>query len=206
MGTLLDVLLVVVGSALVLAVYDSALRTFVLPRGEQPPHPAHVPEPPLGLQPARRESRTYEARDRVMALYAPVGLFGLVLVWLTLVFVGYTLIFYAVIVPTWHDAIELSGSSLLTLGFELPPRGLPGYVLVFTEAATGLAILALLIAYLPTIYGAFSRREREVSRFATLAGTPPSAVAARDAVPPDRLAGPSARALVDLRGMVRGAG
>jgi hypothetical protein len=177
MGTLLDVLLVVVGSALVVAVYDSALRTFVLPRG------ARNPLTRLTFQSLRsvfnlfaRESRTYEARDRVMALYAPVGLFGLVLVWLTLVFVGYTLIYYAVIVPTWHDAIELSGSSLLTLGFELPPRGLPGYVLVFTEAATGLAILALLIAYLPTIYGAFSRREREVARFATLAGTPPSAV------------------------------
>jgi hypothetical protein len=177
MGTLLDVLLVVIGSALVVAVYDSALRTFVLPRG------ASNPLTHLTFQGIRavfnlfaRETRTYEARDRVMALYGPVSLFGLVLVWLTLVFVGYTLIFYAVIVPTWHDAMELSGSSLFTLGFELPPRGIPGYLLVFTEAATGLAILALLISYLPTIYGAFSRREREVARLATLAGTPPSAV------------------------------
>jgi hypothetical protein len=177
MDTVADVVLVVAGTALILAVYDSALRTFVLPRGGSNPLTRLTF---VGLRSLfnlfARESRTYEARDRVMALYGPVGLFGLVMVWLTLVFVGYTLIFFAVIVPTWHDAIELSGSSLFTLGFELPPRGLPGYILVFTEAATGLAILALLIAYLPTIYGAFSRREREVVRLATLAGTPPSAV------------------------------
>jgi len=161
----------------VLAVYDSALRTFVLPRGVSNPITRMTF---LGLRSIfnlfARESRTYESRDRVMALYGPISLFGLVFAWLVMVFVGYTLIFHSAIVDTWHDAIELSGSSLFTLGFELPPRGLPGYIVVFTEAATGLGILALLISYLPTIYGAFSRREREVARLATLAGTPPSAV------------------------------
>ena len=122
------------------------------------------------------ESRTYETRDRIMALYAPIGLFALVFSWMALVIGGFTLIYYALIRDTWHDAFELSGSSFFTLGFELPSAGVPGYVAVFAEAATGLAILALLIAYLPTIYAAFSRREREVARLATLAGTPPSGV------------------------------
>ena len=49
-------------------------------------------------------------------------------------------------------------------------------MLSFTEAAAGLAILALLIAYLPTIYNTFSRRELGVTQLATRAGTPPSAV------------------------------
>ena len=177
METLGDVALVVLGAALVLAVYDSALRTFVLPRGVSNPLTRATF---LGLRSIfnlfARESNTYESRDRVMALYGPISLFGLVTVWMVIVLTGYTLIFRGAIVDTWHDAIELSGSSLFTLGFELPPRGLPGYVAVFTEAATGLGILALLIAYLPTIYSAFSRREREVARLATLAGTPPSAV------------------------------
>ncbi|MEX2256833.1 MAG: hypothetical protein WEC34_15445 [Acidimicrobiia bacterium] len=177
METAADVLLVLVGVTLVLAVYDSALRTFVLPRGVSNPL-TRITYVSLRWVFAKiaRESRTYETRDRIMALYGPISLFILVFVWMLIVITGYTLIFRAVIVDTWHDAIELSGSSFFTLGFELPPRGLPGYVVVFTEAATGLAILALLIAYLPTIYGAFSRREREVSRLATIAGTPPSAV------------------------------
>jgi hypothetical protein len=177
METLGDVALVVLGAAMVLAVYDSALRTFVLPRGVSNPLTRATF---LALRSVfnlfARESKTYESRDRVMALYGPISLFGLVTVWMVIVLTGYALIFRGAIVDTWHDAIELSGSSLFTLGFELPPRGLPGYIVVFTEAATGLGILALLIAYLPTIYGAFSRREREVARLSTLAGTPPSAV------------------------------
>jgi hypothetical protein len=168
---------VLLGAGLVLAVYDSALRTFVLPRGVNNPLTRFTfVVLRWFFNKLAGPSRTYETRDRVMALYGPISLFGLVFVWIVLVVTGFALIFRAVIVDTWHDAVELSGSSLFTLGFELPPRGIPGYLVVFTEAATGLAILALLISYLPTIYSAFSRREREVSRLATIAGTPPSAV------------------------------
>ena len=46
----------------------------------------------------------------------------------------------------------------------------------FAEAGIGLGLLALLIAYLPTIYGAFSRREVLVAHMSARAGTPPSAV------------------------------
>ena len=49
----------------------------------------------------------------------------------------------------------MSGSSLFTLGFVRPPD-LATNVFAFLEAATGLALLGLLIAYLPTIYAAFS--------------------------------------------------
>src|SRR5262245_9181323 len=175
--TAVDVLLVLAGVLLILAVYDSALRTFVLPRGSSNPLTRMVF---VGLRwvfdRLASESRTYATRDRVMALYAPISLFVLVFTWMTLVIGGFTLIYYALIRDTWHDAFELSGSSFFTLGFELPSAGVPGYVAVFAEAATGLAILALLISYLPTIYGAFSRREREVARLATLAGVPPSGV------------------------------
>jgi hypothetical protein len=40
----------------------------------------------------------------------------------------------------------------------------------------GLMLVALLIAYLPTIYGAFSRREAVVAQLEVRAGSPPSAV------------------------------
>jgi hypothetical protein len=39
-------------------------------------------------------------------------------------------------------------------------------VIVFIAAATGLVIIALQIAYLPTLYGAFNRRETEVALLA----------------------------------------
>ncbi len=40
----------------------------------------------------------------------------------------------------------------------------------------GLAIVALLISFLPTLYGAFSRREVAVGRLTTRAGEPPNPV------------------------------
>ena len=55
-----------------------------------------------------------------MALYGPIGLLALVVVWLVLVIVGYGLMFH-VVVDDWARAFELSGSSIFTLGFVVPP-------------------------------------------------------------------------------------
>jgi hypothetical protein len=51
----------------------------------------------------------------------------------------------------------------------------PSIALSYTEAAIGLLLLALLITYLPSIYGAFSRREAAVTALEVRAGSPPSA-------------------------------
>ena len=50
---------------------------------------------------------------------------------------------------------------------------MPSTFVAFTEASIGLGILALLIAYLPAIYSAFSRREVAVTDLEVRAGTPP---------------------------------
>ena len=174
-----DVLLALAGLFLVGAVVDSAVRTFVLPRGASSFVTRHVYRA-LGwlFRTLCKPARTYEARDRIMALYAPTALVSLVVVWVLLVLVGFTFVFRAVVFDDWVDAFEMSGSSLFTLGFVRPPRGSGewGYVIAFVEAGIGLFILALLISYLPTIYGAFSRREVAVARLAARAGTPPDAV------------------------------
>lgn len=173
-----DVLYVLVGAAFVLVVLDSALRTFVLPRGVitllsrfvfvQIRHCFDL---------FAREGRTYAARDRVMALYGPVSLFLLVFVWMAMVIFGFTCLYRGGLgISSWTRAFELSGDAFFTLGFDTVAHGVPSHVLVFIEAATGLGLLTLLIAYLPTIYGAFSRRELAVAKLATRAGTPPSAV------------------------------
>lgn len=178
MDTVADVVFVIIGLALVFAVFDSALRTFVLPRG------VSTFLVRLVFIPSRwffdllaREGRSYEARDRVMALYGPLTLFALVFFWMALVVAAFTLIYRGALgVTGWKHAFALSGSSFFTLGFATSPGTVVGYVLVFIEAASGLGILTLLIAYLPTIYGAFSRRELMVAKLATRAGEPPTAV------------------------------
>ena len=64
-----------------------------------------------------------------------------------------------------------AGSSLFTLGFAVPAGTAPA-VIVFLAAATGLVIIALQIAYLPTLYAAFNRRETAVALLNARGGFP----------------------------------
>jgi len=167
---------VVLWIALLVLVLDSALRTFILPRGAAPLITRLVF---VGLRGAfnalARATRSYEGRDSVMALYGPVGLLVLPLVWLLMVIGAFTALFHVLGVRGFERAFEMSGSSLFTLGIVHPPD-LATIALAFVEAASGLTLLALLIAYLPTIYAAFSRREVLVAQLAVSGGEPPSGV------------------------------
>jgi len=164
------------GVGVLFLVVDSALRTFVLPRGATPLVSRGVF---VGLRivfkVVARGARTYNGRDSVMALYGPVGLLLLPGAWMVMVLAAFTAMFHAVGVHGFERAFEMSGSSLLTLGF-VQPDDLPTNILAFLEAAIGLALLGLLIAYLPTIYAAFSRREVQVAQLEVRAGNPPSGV------------------------------
>jgi hypothetical protein len=169
-----NIALIVGGTAAILIVVDAAIRTFVLPRGTVVGFTALIFLALRGVfnlvAPARRG---YEARDRVWALYAPVSLLALPAVALAVVFLGYACIFMGLEHDGWREAFETSGSSLLTLGFVHPPD-LPSVFVAFTEAAIGLGLLALVIAYLPTLYNTFSRREIAVTELSIRAGTPPT--------------------------------
>jgi hypothetical protein len=118
---------------------------------------------------------TYEQKDGVMAMFAPIGLLLMVPMWLFLTTVGYALIFWGMGIRPFADAYLLSGSSILTLGFATADN-MPQTIVAFTEATVGLILVAMLISYLPTMYSAWSRRESMVSLLEVRAGEPPSAV------------------------------
>ncbi len=122
-----------------------------------------------------RRVTTYEDRDRVMALYAPLTLLLLPGLWVAAIMIGYVFMYWAIEPRPLYDAFSLSGSSLLTLGFT-KTEGIVSLLLEFSEAVLGLTMIALLIAYLPTMYSAFSRREAMVARLEVRAGSPPSPV------------------------------
>ena len=174
MHAFVAVLLVAVGVAATLVVLDAAVRTFVVPRGTVVLFTVVVflvIRRVFNLFASPR--RSYEARDRVMAFYAPVALLALPFFSMLVVFGGFACVFAGIEDLGWRSAFMTSGSSLLTLGFERPPD-LPAAFAAFSEATMGLALLALLIAYLPTIYNTFSRREVAVTDLAIRAGTPPT--------------------------------
>jgi len=173
---LLRVIALAIGTTIVIAIPISAVRTFVLPRGVSD-QIARVVFRSMGWLFRRfaRPSRSYADRDRVMALYAPVTLLLLPVVWLACVLVGYALIFWGLGVRPLGLAFKFSGSSLLTLGFATVDQGW-AVLLAFTEATMGLILVALLIAYLPTFYGAWQRREAGVALIEVRAGSPPSPI------------------------------
>ena len=169
------ILAAIAGSAVVLIVLDAAIRTFVLPRGATVAFTRLISKASrMVFDVFARPARSYEQRDRVMALYAPITMLLFPTIWLSCIFVAFAVIFWSVETVEWAEAFRLSGSALFTLGFDTP-RNLGPDLLTFLEAALGLGLLAMLISYLPTIYGSFSRREIAVGQLAVRAGTPPSA-------------------------------
>jgi hypothetical protein len=172
-----DVVVFALGAVAALGTLGSAVRTVVLPRGI-PARLSSLVFVVLGrvYRLRIRRTATYERRDRVMAGFAPAALMLLVVEWLTITLAGYTAMFWAIGARPLRAAITDSGSSLTTLGFS-QPRDLPSVLLAFTEAGLGLTLLALLITYLPSLYGAFSRREAAVALLEVRAGSPPFGVA-----------------------------
>ncbi len=118
-----------------------------------------------------------------MALYAPLSLLLLPVVWLGMILGGFMMMFHALGVSSWRTAFVESGSSLFTLGF-VRPGDVPTDVLAFLDAAFGLGVVALFVAYLPSIYNAFSRREVLVA----LLSAPRRHAAVGDRVPDPHLA------------------
>jgi hypothetical protein len=170
------VILFILGIGTVSTTLFSAVRTFVLPRGDNNALTRYVFIGMFRLFSLRlKKASTYEARDRIMALFAPLALLALPITWLTLIIIGYTFMFRAVGVESWYEAFKISGSSLFTLGF-FTSDTLHASILEFTEATLGLGVVALLLAYLPTMYAAFSRRETLVTLLEVRADSPPSAV------------------------------
>ncbi len=162
------------GVALVLWTLLSAIKTVVVPRAYQSSLTRfHFVAWRRVFDLFARPSRSFESRDAVMALYSPIALVTLPAQWVMLVVSGFTAINWGSGIRPVREAFVTSGSSMLTLGFVRPP-GVGRVLIAFVEAGIGLVIVSLMISYLPTIYGSFSRREALVGMLEVRAGLPPS--------------------------------
>jgi hypothetical protein len=171
------VLAFLAGAAIVVATGASAVKTVVVPRAEHSLLQRWVfvaLRKPFDWCVDR--AATWESADRMMARFAPFAMVLLPGVWVACVLIGFAGIHWAIEADGWDRAFEVSGSSLLTLGFAFD-HGSGSVAATFVEAAIGLGLIALLISFLPTIYQQFSRREVLVSQLAARAGTPPTPLA-----------------------------
>ena len=160
------------GAFIIVGTWTTVIATLVVPRGLRSRLAAAVAwciRATLGRVAGRRER--YEDRDRVLSLAGPTLLISLLATWVLLVFLGFGLMFWPFSGPSLPRGLEVAGSSMFTLGFATADGAGP-IALMFLAAAVGLSVVALQIAYLPTLYNAFNRRETLVTMLESRGGVP----------------------------------
>jgi hypothetical protein len=169
----MNVLLFVVGLAIVLSTAASVLFTIVLPREPRGFErlTSYVNRAVrLAFLALSRLARTYEGKDALLAPTAPVALIGQLLFWAVLFILGYGLM----LVGTTHSAasaLAQSAGAVFTVG-TIDLSGRANQAVDIAAGATWVVIVALQIAYLPALYQAFNRREALVAMLESRAGVP----------------------------------
>jgi hypothetical protein len=165
--------LFVVGIAVVLLTGASVLFTMVLPR-----RPTGFDRLALVVNRAVRLTflaatrfvTDYETKDTLLAPVAPVALVAQLLFWAGCFILGFALL----LMPTTHDfanALLQSATALFTLG-TVHAGGPANANFDIPAGAIWAVVVALQIAYLPALYGAFNRRETLVAMLESRAGIP----------------------------------
>jgi hypothetical protein len=130
----------------------------------------------LGLRLGGRSGET------LLGLFGPLGFIGMLLVWIAGLMLGYATLQWGAgshLGPgtNFGDDLYYTAASLVTVGAGgLTPHSTLARVIGVATTASGFGVLTIVIAYLPSLFSAFSRRETNVSRLDPRAGSPPSAI------------------------------
>jgi hypothetical protein len=114
---------------------------------------------------------SYKRRDRVLARQAPAILLAQLIAWLLIFFVGYSLLLWPFINAGITTAFTTAGPAMWEIGSSTV-SGAAQRTIQDIASLTGIVTITLQIAYLPTLYSAFNRRETEVALLVARAGVP----------------------------------
>lgn len=129
------------------------------------------------MQPGKR-------REGFLGVFGPLSILLLFGVWAGGLILSFAMLQWATTsaignpwtVQTFRAELYLSGSTFFTLGLgDVTPHTPLGRLVTVFEAGTGFGFLAIVVSYLPVLYGAFSRREVNISLLDARAGSPPTA-------------------------------
>jgi hypothetical protein len=124
-----------------------------------------------GFQLMTAPVRSYHRRDRILAAEAATLLICQLLAWLLVAYIGFGLLLW----PFTHGGVTLSfdnaGPAFWFAG-DFTEDGAAIRVILYAAALIGLVTVTLQIAYLPTLYSAFNRRETDVALLNARAGVP----------------------------------
>jgi hypothetical protein len=128
--------------------------------------------------------RNRRRRETYLGYYGPLSMLMLLGVWAVGMVLGFGMLQWglgsAVRAPVAHPGfgmdLYLSGTTFFTLGLgDVIPRTPVTRAITVIEAGLGFGFLAMVIGYFPVLYGAFSRREVNISMLDARAGSPSSA-------------------------------
>lgn len=121
-------------------------------------------------------------RENVLSTFGPLALLGLFVCWVAILIAGFAFIHWGCGTLAdkggndWLQCAYHSGETFFTLGYgDVTPASYAGKLLAVMEAGMGFGFMAIIIGYLPVLYQAFSRRERNISLLDARAGSPPTA-------------------------------
>ncbi|MGH9122925.1 MAG: hypothetical protein ACRDYC_13445 [Acidimicrobiales bacterium] len=165
MSETIHVLSVVAGTLMVLAVVSDAVGTLVVTHGRSGPwRPTRI-----WYASSWRAARwlvghlPLEAGEGALSVYPAVSLLGLLVLWLAGLMVGWAFVYWGIHVAvagtrSFGTIVYYSGTALLTPAFGTA-HGAAERTLTLVETLTGLGTIALLISYLPALYGSYAKRE-----------------------------------------------
>ncbi len=113
----------------------------------------------------------FRRRDRILATHAATVLIAQIAAWLLMFFVGFSLIFWPLEPGGITEAFRLAGPGLWQIGSDEARSGLQRGLLD-VASVIGIVTITLQIAYLPTLYTEFNRRENAVTLLTARAGVP----------------------------------
>jgi hypothetical protein len=129
--------------------------------------------------------RSPKSRDMYMSYYGPLSVLMLFGTWAVLLIFSFAVLHWAAgsaivtqvgAASTFRTDLYMSGTTFFTLGLgDVTPRTTLARAITVCEAGMGFGFLAVVISYLPTLYGAFSQRELNISLLDARAGSPPTA-------------------------------
>jgi hypothetical protein len=166
------VIAAVIGGLLVITAARSVIGTIIVPRPTGSWLIRSVDKAMDALyEIAVKPIKSYRTRDRVLASQAAVILIVQLIAWLGLFFVGFSLLLWPFMEGGITEAFNTAGPALWFIG-DSHVSGAWERVIQDCAAVAGLVTVTLQIAYLPTLYSAFNRRETDIALLNARAGVP----------------------------------
>lgn len=115
-------------------------------------------------------ARSYEAKDAILAPTGPVCIVAQLVTWAVGFIIAFTLMLYSTTHSIAHALLQAT-TSLFTVG-SIHPGGTANLAIDITAGATWVVVVTLQIAYLPSLYASFNRREGLVALLESRSGVP----------------------------------